>query len=149
MLLRHTLIYFVGFAVTGLIALAATSTYTRLVSPAEYAQYAVLQMYLATVLAGAFEWVRAALLRWLGQSAARGSGLFTDFALLYLGGAAVALGVAMALGYVQAYALHGFAWLLASAWAVGHAATDVVLVHARIGLRPFHYIGFQIGRASS
>lgn len=149
MLLRHTLIYFVGFAITGLIALAATSTYTRLVLPAEYAQYAVLQMFLAAVVAGAFEWVRVTLLRWVGQGAAKGSGFFTDFALLYLCGAAAAILVAMALGYVQAYALHGFAWFLAAVWAVAHAATDVILVHARVRLKPFHYIGFQIGRASA
>lgn len=149
MLLRHTVIYFLGFAASGAIALLATSTYTRLISPAEYGQYAVLQMFLAAVLAGAFEWTRVSLLRSLGHGKPKGSGFFTDFAVLYICGAAAALAIAAVLEYGGTYSLRSSAWILAAMWAVAQATMDVILVHARVSLRPMHYVGFQVARAAA
>lgn len=147
MLLRHTFIYFVGFGTSGAIALLATSTYTRLISPAEYGQYAVMQLFFAAAVAGAFEWTRVSLLRSLGHGQAKGSGFFTDFVLLYLCGAVAAFSVAILLEQFDVFALPGYAWLLAAAWAATHATMDIVLVYARAGMRPIHYVGFQIARA--
>lgn len=149
MLLRHTFIYFIGFGASGAIALFATSTYTRLLSPAEYAQYAVLQMFLAAVVAGAFEWTRVSLLRSLGHGKAKGSAFFTDFVLLYLLGALAALAIAGVFGYAGAYALSSTAWGLAAIWAAAQAAMDVILVYARASMRPMHYVGFQVARAAT
>jgi O-antigen/teichoic acid export membrane protein len=150
MLLRHTFIYFVGFGASGAIALLATSTYTRLISPAEYGQYAVMQLFFAAVIAGVFEWTRVSLLRSLGHGQAKGSGFFTDFALLYLCGAIAAFSIALVFEHFEyggGYSLRSPAWLLAAAWAVAHATMDIVLVYARTGMRPIHYVGFQITRA--
>jgi O-antigen/teichoic acid export membrane protein len=148
MLLRHTLIYFIGFGVSGAIALLAASTYTRLMSPTEYGHYAVLQIFLAAVVAGAFEWTRVSLLRSLGHGKAKGSGFFTDFALLYLCGAIVAFTIAGVLEYWGAYSLRGSAWFLAATWAVAQATMDVILVYARTSMRPMRYVGFQVARAA-
>ncbi len=148
-MLRHTLIYFIGFGASGAIALLATSTYTRLISPAEYAQYAVLQMFLAALVAGAFEWTRVSLLRSLGHGKAKGSAFFTDFALLYLLGAVAALAVAGMFEYAGAYDLPDYAWILAAIWATAQAAMDSILVYARATMRPMHYVGFQVGRAAA
>jgi O-antigen/teichoic acid export membrane protein len=147
MLLRQTFIYFVGFGASGAIALLATSTYTRLISPAEYGQYAVMQMFFAATVAGAFEWTRVSLLRSLGHGREKGSGFFTDFALLYGCGAVAAFAAAILLGQIGVYALEGRAWLLTAAWAIAHATMDIVLVYARTSMRPIHYVGFQIARA--
>jgi O-antigen/teichoic acid export membrane protein len=147
MLLRHTFIYFLGFGMSGAVALLATSTYTRLISPAEYGQYAVMQLLFAAAVAGAFEWTRVSLLRSLGHGQAKGSGFFTDFVLLYLGGAIAAFAIAVLLADIGVYDLPGYAWLLAAAWAASHAMLDVVLVYARAGMRPIHYVAFQIARA--
>ena len=147
MLLRHTFIYFVGFGVSGAVALLATSTYTRLISPADYGHYAVMQLFFAAAVAGAFEWTRVSLLRSLGHGQAKGSGFFTDFILLYLCGAIAAFSVAILLAEVGIYPLPGYAWLLAAVWATTHATMDIVLVYARAGLRPMHYVGFQVARA--
>jgi O-antigen/teichoic acid export membrane protein len=147
MLLRHTFIYFVGFGLSGAIALVATSTYTRLISPAEYGQFAVMQLFFAAVVAGAFEWTRVSLLRSLGHGQAKGSGFFTDFVILYVCGAIAAFSVALLLEYEDAYLLRGYGWLLAAGWALTHATMDIVLVYARAGMRPIHYVGFQISRA--
>lgn len=148
MLLRHTFIYFVGFGMSGAIALLATSTYTRLISPAEYGQYAVMQLLFAAAVAGAFEWTRVSLLRALGHGQAKGSGFFTDFVLLYVCGAIAAFSLAILLADIGVYGLPGYAWLLAAAWAATHAMIDIVLVYARAGMRPIHYVAFQIARAA-
>lgn len=147
MLLRHTFLYFIGFGISGTVALLATSTYTRLISPAEYGQFAVMQLFFAAVIAGAFEWTRVSLLRSLGHGQPKGSGFFTDFVLLYACGTIAAFAVAFVLEQTGVYALPGYAWFVAAAWAVTHASMDIVLVCARAALRPIHFIGFQIARA--
>lgn len=148
-MLRHTLIYFMGFAASGAIALLATSTYTRLITPAEYAQYAVLQMFLAALIAGAFEWTRVSLLRSLGHGKAKGSAFATDYALLYLLSTLAALAIAGVFEYAGAYDLASSAWILAAIWAAAQAAMDAVLVYARATMRPMHYVGFQVSRAAA
>ena len=148
-MLRHTLIYFVGFGASGAIALLSTSVYTRLISPAEYGQYAVLQMFVSALLAGVFEWTRVSLLRSLGPGKANGSAFFTDYAVLYFLGTVSALAIAGGFGVFGAYDLASSAWILAAAWVAAQAAMDTILVYARVAMRPMNYVRFQVARAAA
>ncbi|MFD2035450.1 oligosaccharide flippase family protein [Belliella marina] len=62
---KHSLIYLVGRGIPGIINFAALSVYTRLLSPEDYGQYAIVISTVALCNTLLFQWIRMGLLRYL------------------------------------------------------------------------------------
>jgi O-antigen/teichoic acid export membrane protein len=62
-LIRNTLIYFVGRGAAGVVSLCALALFTRLLSPEEYGRYALVVAYVGLVNGVAFQWLQLATRR--------------------------------------------------------------------------------------
>ncbi|MGH6914833.1 MAG: lipopolysaccharide biosynthesis protein, partial [Geminicoccales bacterium] len=78
MLLRHGAMYLAARGLPGIISLAAITIYSRLLSPDDYGQYALVIAGVGLANKLAFEWLRLSLLRFLpGYQAQRSTFLST------------------------------------------------------------------------
>jgi len=86
MLLRHSLTYVLARGVPGIINLLAIAVYTRLMSPGEYGQYALVIAAVGLIDSVLFQWIRLGLLRFLprhgDQPQVLLTTLFTAFLLM-------------------------------------------------------------------
>lgn len=62
---KHTLIYFLGRGLPGLLSFVAITVYTRLVLPEEYGKYALVMATVSLMNMVLFQWIRLSLLRYL------------------------------------------------------------------------------------
>jgi O-antigen/teichoic acid export membrane protein len=62
-MIKHTLIYFLSKGIPGIINFLAIAIYTRLLSPHEYGEYALVIATMSMVNATVFHWLRLGLLR--------------------------------------------------------------------------------------
>lgn len=61
---KHTFIYFLSKGVPGIINFVAIALYTRLLSPSEYGEYALVIAAVTFVNTTLFHWLRLGLLRY-------------------------------------------------------------------------------------
>lgn len=67
MLIRHSVFYFFARLAPALVTLAALSTYTRMLSPAEYGRYSLTLVVAMGINAILFQWINLALGRFLPE----------------------------------------------------------------------------------
>jgi O-antigen/teichoic acid export membrane protein len=65
MLISHSLIYLLGRGCSGIINFLAIVIYTRLISPEEYGQYAMIIAISGLVNTAVFQWMSVGLVRYL------------------------------------------------------------------------------------
>lgn len=84
MLLRHSLIYVLARGVPGVINFLAITIYTRLMSPGEYGQYALVIAAVGLIDSVLFQWLRLGLLRFLPRHSKRPQVLLTTLFTAFL-----------------------------------------------------------------
>ncbi len=84
MLLRHSLIYVLARGVPGIINFLAITIYTRLMSPGEYGQYALVIAAVGLIDSVLFQWLRLGLLRFLPRHSEQPQVLLTTLFTAFL-----------------------------------------------------------------
>jgi O-antigen/teichoic acid export membrane protein len=146
MLLRHSALYLVARGLPGLVSLLALTVYTRLLSPEQYGQYALVGAW--TGLAGVvlFFWLRAGLVRFFAVYEGRQHAFLSSVALAFAGlvalvAAAAAAGLAVVAPAARPLVLAGVALLAC------HALFELQRELARAELAPVRY--GMLGTASA
>jgi O-antigen/teichoic acid export membrane protein len=139
MLLRHGAMYLVARGLPGLVSLAAISIYSRLLSPDDYGQYALVVAGVGLANKLVFEWLRLALLRFLPSYQAQRATFVSTLLAGFLGLAIVST----LFGGVALLALTDPAWLKLAALGLPllwvQALFDLHLELARSQLSPVTY----------
>ena len=148
MLVRHSLSYFLVRVVSGAINFLAILVYTRLISPADYGQYALVVAGVGLFNAVCFQWLRLSLLRFFPQYLDNPQKLLSTTFSGFLGLCFVTGVVGAILAFTRSdplwrnLILIGIALLWAEAW------LELNLELQRVKLQPLRY-GLMLGIKSA
>lgn len=144
---RHSGVYLLARGLPGIVAFLAIPTFSHLLDPAQYGNYALVAATVALLNAMLFQWLRLALVRYLpayrDNPATFKSTLLTVQYLLIAG-----LGV-IAAGICAVPASKDYRTIVIGCWvllAIG-AQFELVCEHARARLEPWQYMGMQLIRS--
>ena len=148
MLVRHSLLYFLVRVGSGIINFLAILVYTRLISPTDYGQYALVVAGVGLFNTVCFQWLRLSLLRFFPQYLETPQKLLSTTFSGFLGLCFVTGVVGAILAFTGSDPLwrnlifSGIALLWAEAW------LELNLELQRVKLRPFRY-GLMLGIKSA
>jgi O-antigen/teichoic acid export membrane protein len=148
MLVRHSLLYFLVRVGSGIINFLAILVYTRLISPTDYGQYALVVAGVGLFNTVCFQWLRLSLLRFFPQYLETPQKLLSTTFSGFLGLCFVTGVVGAILAFTGSdplwrnLILSGIALLWAEAW------LELNLELQRVKLRPFRY-GLMLGIKSA
>ncbi|WP_438317038.1 lipopolysaccharide biosynthesis protein [Candidatus Caldatribacterium sp. SIUC1] len=148
MLVRHSLFYFLVRVVSGIINFLAILIYTRLISPVDYGQYALVVAGVGLFNTVCFQWLRLSLLRFFPQYLENPQKLLSTTFSGFLGLCFVTGVVGAILAFTRSdplwrnLILTGIVLLLAEAW------LELNLELQRVKLQPLRY-GLMLGIKSA
>jgi len=147
MLIRHTLIYTLARGASGAVNLLALALFTRLLSPGEYGQYALVLACVGVVNAVLFQWLNMGARRFLAAYSTRRDSFLATIGRAYLQLAAFALVLALTAVIVVADpGLRGLI-VLGAILACSQSWLDLNLELSLASLRPMRYGTLQFIRA--
>lgn len=121
-MIRHTFIYFVAFALPGLLGFASFGAYTRVLTPAEYAVYSIGVSVSFLVGNVCFGWVRFSIGRFQAEMPEFN---FLPFALACLAGMAIVVGPLAVLGAVLVTGAPALVIVAVLSMTLGQALFDI------------------------
>lgn len=138
MLFKNSIIYGGLSLLRGVLGFLIIAVYTRLLSPADYGDYAVIIAIVGFTDAFAFMWIRHAVLRHITHQKADGdAAYFSNALLLYAGAGALCLAAFFALWQAGAFGsgAHAQAYRLLGLLIAAEAFSNLAIVMARIRLQ--------------
>ena len=144
---RHSAVYLLARGVPGIVAFLAIPTFSRLLDPAGYGNYALVAASVALLNALAFQWLRLALVRYLPAYRQNAntlkSTLLTLQYLLIAGLGAVAAVICLLPAARDWRAVIVCCWVMLAI----QAPYEMFCEHARAQIQPWQYMGMQLVRA--
>jgi O-antigen/teichoic acid export membrane protein len=144
---RHSAVYLLARGVPGIVAFLAIPTFSRLLDPAGYGNYALVAASVGLLNALAFQWLRLALVRYLPAYRQNADTLkSTLLTLQYLLIAALGVVAAVICAVPAARELRPVivcCWIMLAV----QAPYEMFCEHARAQIEPWQYMGMQLVRA--
>jgi O-antigen/teichoic acid export membrane protein len=145
--LRHSAVYMLARGLPAIVSFLAIPTFSHLLKPAEYGNYALVAASVGLLNALIFQWLRLALVRYLpAYKTNPGTLKSTLLTLQYLLIALLGLVAAAICALPAAREMRtviGCCWVLLAI----QAPFEMFCEHARARLQPLHYMGMQLVRS--
>jgi len=145
--LRHSAVYLLARGLPGIVAFLAIPTFSRLLDPAGYGNYALVSASVGLLNALVFQWLRLALVRYLpaykdNSDTLKSTLLTVQYLLIALLGAAAAVICAIPAAR-DLRAVVVCCWVLLAI----QAPFEMFCEHARARIRPLQFMSMQLVRA--
>ena len=145
--LSHAAIYLVARGAPGIIAFLSIPLFSRLLSPADFGQYALVVATAALANALLFQWLRLSLVRYLpayreNQTALQSTIVSVSLSLIVISGAVLAvLWLLPFSAWWKAYLVP--CWVLLAVQSLFELACE----YTRAAIQPWRYMGMQIAKS--